>query len=135
MGNGSNSWDVSLCHIRWFERLLNNHKNITSFTRDQDILFEINRKYQGDILKILYLNQYVMGLTAVQKALEEFGELNVICIGLWCKYTSTAKDFCKQNHIGLYVVGEITGAIFKDEFWNYQKKDSEENPVTFVEQR
>jgi len=73
-----------------------------------------------------------MGLTLVQRAIAEFGPLDLIYIGGgWNGYTSDAKLFCDQQHIGLYVSEEMSGAIWKDEFWSYCKRNEDDDPVYF----
>ncbi len=122
MANGCNSWNVPYIQIKWFEELLSNHKNVDEISRDKDIHFRITRKDQGDTLNVLCLRQYTMGFTLVQKALSEFGQLDIIYIGGdWNGYTKEAKQFCDDNKIGLYVSGEMTGALWKNEYWDYKK--------------
>ncbi|WP_156972483.1 hypothetical protein [Nitrosospira sp. NpAV] len=71
-----------------------------------------------------------MGLTMVQRALHEFGTLNIIYIGGgWCGYTNEAKDFCLEAKIGLYVTDDMSGALWRDNFWTYHRKDKDGNPV------
>jgi hypothetical protein len=124
--NGSNSWGVSFSYITWFERLLETHGNVNNITRHDDIVFEIDRKEQSDHLTILSCNEYVMGFTLVQKAIADFGNLDIIHIGgYWNTYTDDAKDFCLDRHTGLYTSSEMTGALWKHEFWDYEKPDKD----------
>jgi hypothetical protein len=132
MSNGSNHWGVAFHRIVWFERSLSTHPNITNVVRHDDIIFEVDRIRQRDHLTILCCYEYAMGITAVHRALHEFGSLNIIHIGGgWCGYTMEAKEFCLDSSIGLYVSDEITGALWKNEFWTYHQKDKEGNPVYY----
>src|SRR5437660_9636212 len=103
MSNGSNSWNVSYSHIAWLEKFLRGHANLSSVTRSKDILFEVDRKNQKDRLAILCCNEYTFGFTPVQRALHEFGSVNIIYVGGgWCGYTEEAKSFCLSQSIGLF---------------------------------
>jgi len=74
-----------------------------------------------------------MGLTLVQRALEEFEDLGIIYIGGgWSGYTEIAKDFCLTSNIGLYVTDEMSGALWKDEYWDYYRKDENGDPIRFI---
>ncbi|MGR6837971.1 hypothetical protein ACU5DF_02255 [Aliivibrio wodanis] len=133
MSNGNNDWSVPFSQITWFDRLLNNHSNVQSVNRSKDIFFEITRKAQGDTLKVLCLREYTMGLTMVQRAQEEFGDLDIIYIGGgWNASTTDAKQYGIDNNIGIYVSDEMSGALWKDDFWNYFKKDRDGNKVSFI---
>ncbi|MFQ6403741.1 hypothetical protein ACIDE9_03180 [Methylophilus sp. 'Pure River'] len=130
--NGSNTWDVPFCDITWFENLLNTHSNITNVIRHDDIVFEVDRIKQSDHLRIFCCRQYAMSLTRVQSAIAEFGPLDLIYIGGgWNGYTSVAKLFCEEQHIGLYVTDEMSGALWQNEYWSYYKRDKKGNPVYF----
>lgn len=133
MRNGSNDWGVPFSHIAWFERLVNTHDNVASFTRTNDILFEVKRIEQNDSLRILCLREYTMGKTMVQRAQEEFEHLDIIYIGGgWNACTTEAKDYCKGANIGIYVSEEMTGALWRNDYWNYFKRDRDGNPIRFI---
>lgn len=125
MTNGTNNWGTPYSDIKFLERLLNTHRNISSVSRSNDILFTVCRKNQGDTLNILCLKQYTMSRTMVYRALDEFDKLHIIYIGGgWNGYQPEAKEVCMDSQIGLYVTNEMTGALWKDEYWKYQKKDN-----------
>lgn len=133
MTNGTNNWGVSFSDISWLENALTQHANVGSVSRSRDILFDIDRRTPADHLRILCLRQYVIGLTAVQQALAEFGELQIIYIGGgWCSYTKEAKDFCVERKIGLFVTDELMGALYKREHWAHFKRDEKGNPSYFL---
>ncbi|MDO6488625.1 hypothetical protein Q4503_13025 [Colwellia sp. 6_MG-2023] len=130
MRNGTNTWNVPFSHIMWLNRLLEQHDNLSAITRSEDILFEVTRKAQGDNLRILCLREYTMGLTMVQRAQAEFGHIDIIYIGGgWNSYTMEAKQYCLDSNIGMFISGEMAGALWKSDFWNYHKKDREGNPI------
>ena len=132
MTNGHNDWGVRYSHIAWFEKLLQNHGNAANVHRHDDIIFEIDRKKQSDHLKILCCNEYTIGLTLVLRGLHEFGAINIFYIGGgWCGYTRQAKEYCLEHRIGLFVTDEIHGALWRDYYWLYHKRDDEGNPAYF----
>jgi hypothetical protein len=133
MTNGGNDWGVPFSDIMWFDQLLRNHHNVASVKRSLDILFETIRRAQADTLNVLCLREYTMGLTLVQRALNEFGDIHIIYIGGgWNGYTPEAKKYCLQSNIGLYVTNEMSGALWSDEYWNYHQKDKDGNPEYFI---
>lgn len=122
--NGTNNWGVPYCDITFFQRILDVHKNIYKSSRHDDIVFEVNRIKQDDHLRIFCCRQYSMSDTLVQKALADFGALDIIYVGgAWNAGTSVAGAYCKEQRIGIYNSTEINGALWKDEYWNYQKPD------------
>lgn len=122
--NGNNAWGVPFSDITWFERLLQNHDNVTNIQRHDDIIFEIDRIRQSDHLKIMCCRQYTMSMTLVQKALSDFGKINIIYIGGgWNSYDADAKLFCIQQRIGLYTTPEMSGGLWKNDYWSYEKPD------------
>jgi len=124
MSNGSNNWGTPYCDITFLGRLLKTHPNIKNVSRNRDIIFEVEREKQGDTLRVLCIRQYTMGRTMVERAIDEFGDLDIIYIGGgWNGYQPEAKDLCLNSKIGLYVTDDMSGALWRDEYWNYQKKD------------
>lgn len=125
-----NNWGVQFCRIKFIERVLKNHENIINLKRSKDILFTFQRVKQEDTLTLLCLDSYVFGENDFYKALEEFPDVNIICIGsTWNYYTREAKVLALKKRLGLYRVDEITGGIYFEKFWIYHKKDDKGNPT------
>lgn len=128
MRNGSNDWGVSFGRINWLGAALQTHENVSRVTRHDDIIFDIERK-AGPALTVVCLDEYALGESAVQRIFQEFPTVNFISVGgNWNGYTPEAKDLCLSRHVGLYNSSEITGAIWKDEFWSYHTRDNKGNP-------
>jgi hypothetical protein len=128
VSNGSNSWGVSYSRIAFLEKVIRQHENVAAFTREQDIIFTINRKTDNNSLILLCADEYVFSETLVHDALHEFGPLNIIYVGgLWCGYTRAAKDLCIERKIGLYNSKELNGALWKSQFWTYYVRDNKGN--------
>ena len=133
MTEESSDWPVEWHRIQWFEKnILSAHPNISNYKRRAGILFNLERKKQRDSLVAMCCYEYTMGITSVQRALADFGHLNIIHIGGgWCGYTYEATEFCLEAKIGLYVSNEMRGALWQDDYWRYSQKDSDGNPVRY----
>lgn len=128
MNNGENDWGVSFVYISWLDRALNSHGNVNQVVRHDDIVFDVTRN-KGQNIRIICLDEYVLGVSAAQRVFTEFPEVNFIYVGgNWNGYTRQAKELCLGQRIGLFNSSEITGALWKDDFWTYHKRDSEGNP-------
>lgn len=130
MSNGSNDWGVTFGRISFLEGILKGHGNVLDVNRDQDILFTVTCKNPSDVLRVLCCDEYAMGTTLVDRALAEFGSLNIIFVGgSWHGYTRQAKKQCSDAEIGLYNATEIAGGLWRSDYWAYNRKDEDGNPV------
>lgn len=129
MTNGANSWGVSFSQIAWLENAIKNHANVLSVSRHDDIIIEVERN-NGSNITMLCLDEYVIGESGVQRVFKEFPRVSFISVGgNWNGYTPEAKELCLSRQIGLYNSSELTGAIWKDDFWKYHQRDDKGNPV------
>lgn len=129
MTNGSNDFDVTFPQIKFLLRVLNNHNAIESVERRNDIQFDIANS-QGNKLRLVCVNEYTCGLARVLEVLETFPGTNIIYVGGdWNGYTMQAKEYCIESGIGLFNSSEISGALFREDYWRYHKRDKEGNPV------
>jgi len=103
--------------------MLRTHLNVDKVSRRDDILFDVHRVKQCDNITVLCCDEYTLGITIVRRGFSEFASINIFYAGgVWAGYTSEAKKFCTRSQIGLYNANEISGGLWKDEFWNYAKK-------------
>jgi hypothetical protein len=129
MSNGSNHFGVSYAQISWINRLLQGHPNTSTVIRSNDIQFDVTRKRGSDI-RLVCLNEYSCGLGRIFEAQEEFPGVNLIYVGgNWNSYTLEAKTHCLDSKIGLYNTNEMSGALHRNDFWAYHKKDKDGSPV------
>lgn len=129
MTNGTNAYGITLAQISWFDRLLNTHANVTAINRHDDIIWDVARAGGRD-LQAICLDEYTCGIAKVLEIRAEFPDVNLIYVGgMWNSYTMEAKEYCLTNQIGLFNTGEMTGALYRDDFWAYHKKDKDGNPV------
>jgi hypothetical protein len=71
-----------------------------------------------------------MGATLVNRAMAEFAAPDIIFVGgAWHGYTKPAKDQCLAQKIGLYNAAELAGGLWRDDYWAYNRKDEDGNPV------
>ncbi len=130
MASGNNSWGVRYSRITFMETVLSSHNNVVSFDRELDILFRVKRRKQEDTLRILCADEYAFGLTFVQRALVEFGHLQIISVGgAWNGYTPEAKEYCLKSRIGLYNSKELPGGLWHDEYWKFHLRDEDGAPI------
>jgi hypothetical protein len=129
MKNGDNSWGVSFSRIAWLENAVRSHNNVAKVSRHDDIIIEV-RRVSGRPIVIMCLDEYTLGEAAVRRVMQEFPSVNFISVGgNWNGYSPEAKELCISHKIGLFNSSELSGALFKDEFWTYHKKDENGNPV------
>lgn len=129
MSNGSNSWGVSFSRIAWLESAIQSHGNVIHYSRRDDIIMEFDRK-NGSSITLICLDEYTLGESLVHRVLQEFPEVNFISVGgNWNGYTREAKQLCLSKNIGLFNSSELTGALWKNEFWLYHQRDDEGNPI------
>ena len=124
-----NDWNVSYSTISFMERALQSHSKVAHFERSKDIVFEIT-DIDGRVLKMVLVNEYALGVAAVHRILSEFpGTEYVVTGGNWNAYTREAKDFGRQNDIGIFVIGEFLGALHWTDPKKYVQKDKDGKPV------
>ncbi|WJT09111.1 hypothetical protein [Vibrio harveyi] len=129
MSNGSNTWDVSYSRIAWLESAIKSHGNVIRYSRRNDIIMEFDRK-DGSSITLICLDEYALGESLVHRVLQEFPEVNFISVGgNWNGYTREAKELCLANNIGLFNSSELTGALWKNDFWLYHQRDNKGNPT------
>jgi hypothetical protein len=124
-----NDWVVSYSMITFFERALTSHSKVETFTRKRDIFFEIKLK-NGEKLNTLLVDEYTLGLAALQRAMAEFAGIEYIVTGAnWNGYTEEAKAYGRLHNIGVFNVEEFLGALNWSEPKKYYKKDAKGNPM------
>ncbi|MCW0469946.1 hypothetical protein OH492_16315 [Vibrio chagasii] len=75
------------------------------------------------LIVLICLDEYVPGEAAVHRVLKEFPTVNYISVGgNWNGYTEEAKATMLIKKYRLFNSSELTGALWKDEFWAYHQK-------------
>jgi hypothetical protein len=126
-----NEWDVSYSTISFVERALETHSKVASFRRSQDIVFDIELT-NGNAIKMLLVNEYTLGIAAINRALNEFPGIEyVVTCANWNGYTRKAKEFGCENNLGIFVISEFLGALNWTDPKKYYQKDENGKPVYY----
>jgi hypothetical protein len=124
-----NRWGVSYSIISFLERALRGHDKVASFERRNDIHFVVEH-VNGTTLNVLLVDEYSLGLAAVLRAKAEFPEVDyVVTGGNWNGYTPEAKEYGRNNGIGIFNTGEFLGALNWTHPKLYYRKDNKGNPI------
>ena len=124
-----NNWGVSYSTITFFEGVLQLHSKVESFSRVDHIFFRLTLKDRREI-NVLLVNEYVLGLAAVHRAIGEFpGTEYIVNGGNWNGYTREAKKYGTKNNIGIFVFDEFLSALHYANPKKYVKRDEDGNPV------
>jgi len=124
-----NSWGVSYAIISFFERALRGHNKVVSFQRVNDIQFLIEHA-NGTTLNVLLVDEYSLGLAAILRARGEFPDVEyVVTGGNWSGYTPEAKDYGRENDLGIFNTGDFFGALNWTNPKRYYRKDRDGNPI------
>lgn len=114
MSNGNNDFGVTFSQIMFLEKILKLHENVQILGRRDDIVFEIARRHQGDMLTIVCLNEYSAGQEVIEQVLERWPQVNLIYVGgKWNKPTKEAEKFCDERGMGIHNAGTLAPALRK----------------------
>jgi hypothetical protein len=123
-----NNWNVSYSSITFFVRALRAHSKVRSLRRTRDILFHVELENEERIT-VLLVDEYVLGLAAIYRALDEFGKFDyIVTAGNWNGYTREAKEFGNVRQIGVFNTEEFFGALNWSDPKKYYKKDVNGKP-------
>jgi hypothetical protein len=125
-----NDWRVSDRIIGFFERTLNGHSCVASFTREKDVVFHVQRtEGRGDLIVVL-VDLYTIGLADVFAVCQQFPDVSCIVTGSnWNSYTKEAKDHGLKSKIGVFNMSEFLGALHWSKAYKYVKKDELGRPI------
>lgn len=124
--NGENSYGVSFGRIMFLQKIIESNDYAVITSRHDDIVFEVNRPQFGDHLSIVCIDTYTASLEVVMRIVADFPKTSIIFVGgKWNGYTKEAFDFCLSKKIGIYNAGEISGGLYRKDFWNYEKFDDD----------
>lgn len=124
-----NKWNVPYSVISFFERALSGHSKVSDWKRVDDIHFVVEH-VSGDTFHVLLVNEYSIGLAAVLRAQAEFPGIEyVVTGGAWNGYTPEAKDYGRQNGVGIFNSSEFFGALNWTDPKGYVRGDDDGNPV------
>ena len=70
--NGQNDWGVNFSQITFLQQILDTHSNVAVIERHDDIVFEIRRIRQQDLLTIVCVDPYTASLELVMRIVVAF---------------------------------------------------------------
>lgn len=124
------TWKPRDDSVKHFERVLRQHSRVSGFSRQGTQIFYIERSEGLGPLVVLLTDIYTVGLADVMQARDTVDGLNcIVTVSNWNGYTQEGREYAEERHIGLFVLSELMGALWKEEFWKYVKRDSDGKPV------
>lgn len=126
--NGSNNWEVSFAAISFLENALRTHTAVASFTRVNDIQFEIVRRTVYSDVNAVLVNDYMLGEATVYAVLQEFvGVTAVVNNGNWNHIALDRKAFAKKTGVAVLLMADFLGALNVENLLEYSTaKEREE---------
>ncbi|HRM73450.1 MAG TPA: hypothetical protein PLI13_01895, partial [Paracoccus sp. (in: a-proteobacteria)] len=90
-------------------------------------LYELTRT-QGDTLRVFICECYAFGVAEYMEVVKSLGHIDVVIINsAWCGYAPDAKFHCREANVGLFKIGELMGALCRDDYWRYLTEDQKES--------
>lgn len=112
MTNGENNWGVGWGAISFFEGVLSNHTAVDSFTRKNDVQFEIIRRGGRSTINAVLVDNYMLGEATVYAILEEFDGVNVVVNnGTWTHVAFDWRVFAKRTGVIVLKMSDFLGAL------------------------
>lgn len=119
----NNNWDVQYSTIAFFESVLNRHSKVAFYERTSDIFFVLTL-VDRRIMKVLLVDEYILGLADLIRAQEEFPGLNhIVTASKWNSYTKEVKEIAAGDGVGVFVIDEFMGALHWRDPVKYKKKE------------
>lgn len=117
--------------IDFFERAISNHNAILHWIKLDEYLYRIFR-HQMPTCDILVTNHYTIGLADYYELIGEHPSIHgIVTISNWNGYTHQAKVIARENHVGLFIMNELLGALHWNEPYKYFKTDDEGNDLFY----
>ncbi len=81
---------------------------------------------------ILVTNHYTIGLADYYEIMNEYPNIQgIVTISNWNGYTHQAKVAARKNHVGIFIMRELLGALNWNEPYKYVKTDDEGNDLFY----
>jgi hypothetical protein len=110
--------------LQFFRDTVKNHDKVAVCQEIDDQIHALHRT--GDLGEIVvYLtNLYTVGYADVLEITSKCRNVNcIVTMSGWNGYTSDAKRYATENHIGLFKFDEFMGALNFKQIWKYVKRD------------
>jgi hypothetical protein len=120
-------WPSHYGNFDFFEAQMQTHAKVADLTAQGGGLYDLTRT-QGDTLRVFICECYAFGVAEYMETVEKIGRADVVIINsAWCGYTPDAKFHCRNSKIGLFKIGELMGALHRDEYWLYLTEKEKEH--------
>lgn len=122
--NGQNNWNVGYSAILFMEQVLSSHTSVRSFTRMNDIQFQIVRSKGHPDLNVVFVDVYEFGEAAAYAIIEEFDGIQVIVNnGSWNHILVDWRKFANRTGVVIFKLSDFMGAINVQDLRNYVTED------------
>lgn len=112
-------WPSHYGNFNFFENKMRSHNKISSVNSIGNGIYSLKLK-DGRDLRIFICECYAFGVAQYMETAEILGNLDAIIINsAWCGYSPDAKRHCRQNRVGLFMIGEFMAALNRRNFWEY----------------
>lgn len=101
--------------LEFFKSALETNRAVESFEQPNksDAYFIVKKRRSRTTLKIILVDEYTLGISKLIKILGDFPEADyVVTGGKWNHYSTEAKEYGKENGVGVFVVDEFLRALF-----------------------
>ena len=96
------------------------HTAVESFTRVNDIQFEIVRRQGYPDVNTVLLDDYMLGEAKVYEVLQEFSGVTVVVNnGNWNHIALDWRDFGKKTGVAVFLVADFKGALNVEDLFEY----------------
>ena len=131
-----NAWKLREGSRSFVEKILRGHKKVVAFSGRSYNVFDIERAGDLPPITALLTDLYTVGLADIVLAQDEVEDLNCfVTVSNYNGYTKEAKEYAVEQQIGLFQISEFMGALWRKDFWNYVRLDSQGKPILHYQGR
>src|SRR3546814_12258728 len=115
-------WPSYYGNYDYFENRMARHQKVAELTAEGDGVYRL-RRTRGDVLRLFICECYAFGVADYIETTGKLGHLDLVIINsAWCGYSPDAKRYCREESVGLFEIGELEGALRRDDSWTYRTK-------------
>jgi hypothetical protein len=111
----------------FLESMLGSHSAVESFRALDHCNYEvIRRRDLGPKVSLCLTGKYLFSASDYYDARKANSLITCIVLAsAWNRYTSDAKSTAKNDHVGLFTMKELAGALNMHDLWTYEAGRSE----------
>jgi hypothetical protein len=120
-------WSSYYGNFDFFESRMRAHQRVQGLSRTEEDGVYLLRLVDGRQLRVFVCECYSFGVAEYHEVLDNIGKVDAVVISsAWCGYTRQAKEYTREQHVGLFKVGEFMGALNKPKIWEYMSQEEKE---------